>query len=55
MNKRYSIKLTAPDSKVSYLTVGNRMEWTKSRATFQMNSARVLNHFQGYAMELEEV
>lgn len=53
MQPRYNIKMTSPEGKVSYLTVGNRMEWTKSRATFQMNSASVLTHFKGYTFELE--
>lgn len=54
MGKRYAIKLTSPAGKISYLTVGNRMSWTKARANFQANSASVLNHFTDYTIEVEE-
>lgn len=54
MNTRYCVKLTCPQGKVSYLTVNNRLSWTKARAVFHANSSSVLKHFAGYTIEVEE-
>lgn len=54
MSPRYCIRMVSPEGFVSYLTVNNRMSWTKARATFQMKSSSVLKHFEGYTFALEE-
>lgn len=54
MKARYCVKLTSPEAKVSYLTVKDRLSWTKARAVFHAQSSSLLKHFEGYKIEVVE-
>lgn len=54
--KKYNIKLTSPEGKVSYL-IENRgvMEWGFYKCDQVIAAAKKLSHFEGFSFEKELV